>query len=391
VGGLSLTAADHAAKRAARSAWEDDRVQLMLHQPFLALLAMQLELVPVVDARLDTAATDGEKIFVNAHFLLALPPAKRLFVLAHEVWHCAALHFMRRGERDMRLWNFACDHEVNALLQSLGLAVPEDAVLYPWHMGANAETVYDWLNDNPQQAGERPDWADQHEELEPAPGPRDPDLQLGSGQWEEWPTRVIAAAQQVEQGRGQLSEELERFIEHYRSPGVPWRALLARFVIAALQRQRRWTPPNRRYVAQGLYLPGWQREVELDLAVAINTSGSTQPYLEHFLAELVGIVQSFGIWRLRLLMCDLDVRNDRTYDSDNPVDPGRLAFIGGGGTDFLPVFERLESAPPKLLVYLTDGEGEAPEQAPPYPVIWALLPSGIRPAAWGESLCLPVL
>lgn len=386
---MSLTEADHAAKRAARSAWESDRVQLMLHQPFLALLAMQLELVPVVDARLDTAATDGEKIFINAHFLLELTPSKRLFVLAHEVWHCAALHFVRQGERDMKLWNFACDHEVNALLQSQGLDVPDDAILYPHYVGANAETVYDWLKDSPQQAGQRPDWADQHGELTSATGPYDPDLQLGPGHWDEWPTRVVAAAQQVEQNRGQLPGELERFIENFRQPVLPWRELLARFVTTTLQRQRRWTPPNRRYVTQGLYLPGWQRETELDLVVAIDTSGSTQPYLEHLLAELVGIIQSFGAWRLRLLMCDLNITSDQTYDSDNPIDLRRLAFIGGGGTDFRPVFEHLEKASPKLLVFLTDGEGAAPEHAPPYPVIWALLPDGIKPASWGESIHLP--
>lgn len=391
MGGLSLTAADRAAKRKALTAWEADRVQLMLHQPFLALLAMQLELVPVVDARLATAATDGEKVFVNAHFLLNMSPAKRLFILAHEVWHCAAMHFLRRGEREAKLWNFACDHEVNALLQSLELRVPDDAILYPQQLGANAETVYEWLLEQPQRAGQRPDWADQHEALAAADGPYDPDLQLGPGAWDEWPTRVVAAAQQIEQGQGQLPGSLERLINSYRQPVLPWRELLSRFVTAALQRERSWLPPNRRYIAQGLYLPGWRRETELDLVVAMDTSGSTQPYLAQFLAELVGIVRSFGNWQLRLLMCDSEIASDQTYDNDNPIQPQQLVFEGGGGTDFRPVFELLATSPPKLLVYLTDGYGDAPEQPPPYPVIWALLADGHRPAAWGDAVQLPAL
>lgn len=387
---MSLTEADYAAKRAARQAWEEDRVQLMLHQPFLALLAMQLEIVPVVDARLDTAATDGEKIFVNAHFLLQLAPAKRLFVLAHEVWHCAALHFMRRGARDMERWNFACDHEVNALLQSQGLVVPDDAVLYAQHVGANAETVYEWLAANPEQAGARPDWADQHDMPLTGEGVFDPDFKPGPGDWDEWPARVVAAAQQMEQGQHQqLSPELERLLDSWRRPVLPWRELLARFVTSSIHRQRRWTPPNRRYVSQGLYLPGWQREDELDVVVALDTSGSTQPYLGHFLGELVGIIASFGSWRLRLMMCDLEIRSDQTFGSDQPIDLQNLRFRGGGGTSFLPVFERLADTPPKVLVFLTDGFGPAPDAAPPYPVLWALLSDGVRPADWGESIKLP--
>ena len=38
--------------------------------------------------------------------------------------------------------------------------------------------------------------------------------------------------------------------------------------------ERRWLPPNRRYVSQGLYLPG-KMEEELSTWVAVDTSGST--------------------------------------------------------------------------------------------------------------------
>src|SRR5690625_1883228 len=71
---------------------ERDRVQLLLSQPFLGALAMRLELVPVVDGRLPTAATDGQSMFFNALFMQGLDAATRRFVMAHEIWHCAALH-----------------------------------------------------------------------------------------------------------------------------------------------------------------------------------------------------------------------------------------------------------------------------------------------------------
>lgn len=393
MGGLSLTAADQAAKHQARLLWEADRAQLMLRQPFLALLALQLDLIPVIDARLATAATDGERVFVNARFLLSLSPADRLFVLAHEVWHCAALHFLRQGDREQEVWNFACDHEVNALLESQGLTAPADAVLYPQWRGANAEAVYQWLLEHPEHMGQRPEWADQHAPLADADGlegPFDPDFQPSSGSWEAWPERVVGAAQQVEQRQpGSLPAEIEAWVVKLRQPRLPWRELLARFVAETAQRRRQWMPPNRRYLAQGLYLPGWAREEELSIVVAVDTSGSTSGHIAQFLSELSGIASSFGIWEMRLLQCDIRITSDRRLSSQEPPDFSRMQFTGGGGTDFRPVFERLAAEPARALVYLTDGFGPAPQQAPEYPVLWVLTPGGETPADWGDVVQLP--
>src|SRR5690625_3879320 len=78
---------------------ERDRVQLLLSQPSLAAPAMRLELVPGVDGRLPTAGTEGPSMFFSALFLQGLDAAARRFVMAHEIWPCAALHFVRRGNR----------------------------------------------------------------------------------------------------------------------------------------------------------------------------------------------------------------------------------------------------------------------------------------------------
>src|SRR5699024_7110524 len=92
---------------------------------------------------------------------------------------------------------------------------------------------------------------------------------------------------------------------------------------------------------------------------------------------------------LRLLMCDTRVTSDRMLDSSAPPDLARLVFRGGGGTDFRPVFQRLEEQPPKAVVFLTDGYGPVPEEPPEYPVLWVLTPDGMAPAPWGEVVELP--
>jgi predicted metal-dependent peptidase len=205
------TEEDQEAKKKARSAWEADRAWLVFHAPFMASLAMHLEIVPVVDCRLPTAATDGTRVFVNPYFLFGLSDEERVFVLAHEVWHCALLHMTRRGDREPLLWNLAIDHEVNALLQDEGLTMPGDAVYFRNSHGQNAETVYEELEAAVEaKLPSRGDRADDHLEpghtLESTDGKIDPDYGpfVDPEAVKRWPARVVAAAQQRERAKGTL-------------------------------------------------------------------------------------------------------------------------------------------------------------------------------------------
>lgn len=380
-------------KREALALWEADRARLMLRQPFVALLALRLDLIPVVDSRLDTACTDGERIFVSAPFLNTLSPSDREFVLAHEVWHCAARHPVRRGRREPRRWNIAADHEVNALLKDEGLTLPADCVYFPDLHGSNAETVYASQACQALAGGEsdRGRLADRHGLPVGGGGEvRDPDLDTfgTSGDWSAWPARVVAVAQQLERSRGHLPAGIATFVNGYRHPQLPWRAILSRFVTRTLGDERSWLPPSRRGIAQGLYLPS-RRGQQLELALAIDTSASTRADLRDFLGELMGIVSSFGRYRLQLLFCDAEVQRVETFTDADALDPDRINFRGQGGTSFIPVFEYFEChEAPRALLYFTDGYGRAPERPPPFPVLWVLSGRGRQPARWGESLQL---
>ena len=89
--------------------------------PFVGSLLMRLDLVPVCDERLDTAATDGDSIYVDIGFYMKLKADERLFVLAHEAWHCALIHFIRRQDRDKDRFNIAADLEIHFILTDEGL------------------------------------------------------------------------------------------------------------------------------------------------------------------------------------------------------------------------------------------------------------------------------
>ena len=96
---LKPTAADQKLKIEALEAWDRSRLELVLGSPFLGSLAMHLQLIPVVDDRCPTAATDGRRVFFNAQYMLDRSEEDAIFILAHEVLHCALMHFPVNGEK----------------------------------------------------------------------------------------------------------------------------------------------------------------------------------------------------------------------------------------------------------------------------------------------------
>ncbi len=144
---IDLDDGDRVAKAKALRLLENDRLNLLLLRPFIGSLCMNLRIVPVVDSRCVTACTDGSSVFFNAHWACNMPEEQRMAVLAHEVWHCGLLHFVReKGKLDNHvLWNYAIDHEVNTLLSNDGFELPEGCVLYKEHIGKSAEQIFEML------------------------------------------------------------------------------------------------------------------------------------------------------------------------------------------------------------------------------------------------------
>lgn len=136
------------------------RMVMLDKYPFLGHLSMQLELVPVLDERLPIAGTDGKVIYFNAHVIEHPRSAfKTEFrsgilkdkidtsaaILAHEVWHCALLHFGRREGKENARFNVAADIEIGFLLEKSNipnLSAARCALAVP---GMSAEEIYDLI------------------------------------------------------------------------------------------------------------------------------------------------------------------------------------------------------------------------------------------------------
>jgi hypothetical protein len=152
---------------------------------------------------------------------------------------------------------------------------------------------------------------------------------------------------------------------------VDWRELLRRAWSETIPADYSWTRPNRRHVWNGLYLPGVICEGVGEICIAVDCSGSINArQLGLFEAEVRSILAGQQPRLVHVLYFDTEVQKSETYHAGLPI---KLTPAGGGGTDFRPCFHWLEERgiTPQSLVFLTDLWGSFPEQAAPYPVLWA--------------------
>ena len=188
-------------------------------------------------------------------------------------------------------------------------------------------------------------------------------------------------------GIGNLPGNVEDLIkDDDRNATVDWKRVLLDYVTQIFGGERQWLPPARRYVWKKLYLPSRARKKTIEIVLAIDTSGSTTEDLPDFLAELRGMANAFGEYKLTVIQCDMKIHSVKEYSNEDPLPETGLRFQGFGGTSFLAPFKYVKEKMPEtptVFIYLTDGEGEAPEKAPDYPVIWCLTGEGHKPAEWG--------
>jgi predicted metal-dependent peptidase len=385
------------------------RARLVLERPFLGALVLHLDLVPA--PRLRTIGTDARAIYYNPAFVTALTFEATQFVLAHEALHCALGHFHRGRHRMRARWDRACDYAVNQLLVDDGMAAPRSALLDAAYRGMAAEEIYPLLDDGAAdgtldehlfgaaplgfaaalRASRRPDptaaviddaFLTAHRDGFDELGAR---AAVGDSLAAVWQDRLAAAALEAAQA-GRLGPGFNGAIDRLVQPRLPWRALLARFLMAAARDDYSFQRPGRR--GGEALLPGLRSTV-VDLALALDTSGSvSHGDFRAFVAEIDALKGQIHA-RVTLLACDaaLAPGSPWRFESWEPIAlPADLA--GGGGTRFTPVFEWIAAhgARPDALAYFTDAQGEFPDEAPGYPVLW--LVKGNSPVPWGERVQL---
>lgn len=202
----------------------------------------------------------------------------------------------------------------------------------------------------------------------------------------QWQQRLAGAAQQAQQA-GKLAEGMARMIDFFLQPTLPWRVLLARYMNSISRDDYSYTRPSSRRGDPAIY-PSL-RSSQMNVVVAVDVSGSIhQEELNEFIAEVDSLKAQVRA-RVTLITCDSKITGDSpwTYEAWEYCQlPEKV--IGGGSTDFCPVFEWVDENDirPDLLIYFTDAEGKFPEYESSYPTIW--LVKGRKAVPWGERIQL---
>jgi predicted metal-dependent peptidase len=392
------------------------RTALLLDHPFFGTLLFRLGARAL--SSIATMATDGVSLYFNPEFVEGLSSAELIGTLAHETMHPALQHHTRRGGRNPRRWNMACDYAINPMLVDAGLTLPKDVLMDHRFRGMSAEEIYNRLEAGEdrssrdqdgyrnQQSGSGEGGEEQATGDPDADTPWVPETVGGIGQVldaatdaegssssveeqaREW-QMAVQQAENVARLAGKMPAGAVRSLEAAKTASIDWRELSRRAWSETIPADYSWTRPNRRHIWNGLYLPGVTSEGVGEVVIAVDCSGSIQArQLGLFEAEIRSILDGQQPRLVHVLYFDTQVHRHDTYLAGQSIS---LTPVGGGGTDFRPCFRWLEDKGiyPQTMVFLTDLWGEFPNIAPEYPVIWAATGSN-RPAPFGQVVPMAV-
>ncbi len=348
----------------------------MLEQPYFATMAGMLALE--AEEGISTVSYEGDRLRYNPEYIDAMSTEETMAILAHASMQQALFHDDRGSQKQGRVWQMASAYAINDLLMQNGFVLPPMAVYSTRFERLYAEQIYAILQgeageqDLPEEAAKSGITTTEGSSLS---------QRLNDDTYALMTEQVLAKLSR----QGDLPKGLERLLPQSQPPQLSWRELLYRYVTAHARSDYRLFPPNKKQLYRGVALPSAYGE-ELEIVVAIDTSASVdEALLGHFLSELAEIIQLFPQYRIEWIECDARIQHIRTL---YPAEPMISTVRGGGGTDFRPVFEYIETAgiPWKFLIYFTDGQGTFPHHPPAIDTLW-VMPEAIE-VPFGERITI---
>lgn len=313
-------------------------------------------------------------------------PQQLAAVLVHEAQHLLRNHSTRGEGLDHERWNMAGDCEINDDLR-LSWQLPTEG-LQPSKFGMPdgllAEEYYALL---PKQPGKQP------QSCGGCAGNADPEQVTqaqASGEIRGHSNATLEglrkstanAVREHIKNRGTVSSDMSRWADTIlEPPKVPWNKVLHRQLKKSVYAQSgkvdfRYTKISKKQGGIGYgfnrpIMPGMVQPV-LNCIIAIDTSGSIDDkQLQLAMAEVKSIIAAVG-GTVTTISCDAVIQSVTTSRSTQRI---AKTLKGGGGTDFVPVFEYANKQRKRtnIVVYITDAIGTAPDTKPAgYDTIWCV-------------------
>ena len=369
------------------------RSEFLISSPFLGDLSIRLVLKKD-KINTPTMATDAKHLFWNDEFVASLSDSDLMGVIAHEIGHVLFGHAGHAGVDRAKsfptdIWTLACEYMANHFVVDIcGLKLPgKPPYSHKYHDGSwTTEAIARDLMQNAKKIkadmltaqiiDDHSQWGKDkqnngHLSGKGETGNIDKD-------WQVWIGQALHNAKR----HGKLPAGLERLIEDILEPILPYRQILAEFVMNRSKDDYSWRRPNKRHLHRGIYAPSLYSET-IHIGYAMDTSGSMGAEdLSAGLSELHGICSAFPSYRIHLFASDAAVHHYQVIGPGDEIDISGLCK-GGGGTSFIPVFDYISENDIQIdcLIYFTDGCGDFGDP-PDYPVLWII--SGNAEVPWGR-------
>lgn len=323
-----------------------------------------------------TAATNGWDVKYNPDFMKQHMPTdpELRFVVLHEATHKAYRHlhtWQDLHDEDPHLANVAADYFVNLALVDMDagegfIRMPKIGIKPDEkYRGWSVRQIFDDLKKNPPPDGgesgdgdgdggfDAHDWAnakDGGEEAKKAAEAQAQEIARAVRQGEM--LRQKLAGKGAGMGDGIFGDLL--------APKVDWRKALREFIQEMCQGrdESTWRKPNRRFLADDIYMPSMQGITITELVIGFDTSGSVfgGDEMTRFVSELRTIIEQVKPGKVHVIYWDTAVAGHQTFE-DGQFAVQDLKIKGGGGTDGSVLFDYLteKRITPQAIVQFTDG------------------------------------
>lgn len=371
--------------------------------------------------------TDGIKILYNPRYLTDRYLSDRIFVnrlYLHMILHCIFRHPFHKGQKDLELYNLACDIAVESIIDSLPIKALKLTVsdlrteVYDRMRRKlkvlTAEGIYEKLKeenlsvremaklqleftvcdhvfwDNGDDKNEDNSDNSQNDESGENESDYNDERQTLEEKWQDISEKTQTNLETFSRDMGDMAGDILSYLKVENRERYDYKRFLERFV--TINENMKVDDDSYDYIfyTYGLNMYGNMPLIEpleykedkiiTELVIAIDTSESCEgEVIKRFLEETYSVItnsESFSRrFNVHIIQCDADIQNDFKIQSKEDIDRFMESFEvkGMGGTDFRPVFEYVENLIKdgefknlKGLLYFTDGFGTYPKKMPQF-------------------------
>lgn len=321
------------------------KVVLAINRQAIFFASIVMSMKTIWSEENSTAWTNGKVIAFNPTFFTQLTLEERVFVLCHEALHVVLKHLMRLGTKNLKLWQYATDYCINAMLIKAGFKMPSMGLYDPRFHDMSADQIYKILlqeNFEPSPT----EWEDLKEPTEPE---AEQDIEI-----ERILIRATTLARASKYGAGSIPEGIKILLDQMLNPRLPWYTILSRWMVQRLKTHNDWRKPNKRFFPKH-HLPTRIGEGLKNIVVAFDASSSVYDHQFNIMvSELSGVLKQFKPEELTILVFNTRIVSEHKVRSVRELQA--IEFKGRGGTDPECVFQWCDEHQADALLVFTDGE-----------------------------------